>query len=171
MKPVMILGYMLAISITGCASTEPVFDMVDKAPVLKHVMLPTPATDSDSVVPGIGNVPYLVQEDDTERRHLVVSFDEHTTQPELLHTVHFKTDSHQMSQAEQRSLKNKRHLFNEGVTLSGYADPRGTDNYNQKLSEKRVANVRHSLNELGISTRGECAYGESRIPDILNCEE
>ena len=171
MKSAFSFGSILALALTGCAVSEPAFDLTGKEPVLKHVMLPTPATDSDSVIPGVGNIPYVEPVDGTERRFLAVSFDSEHSEPDLLHTVHFKTDSHQMSAAEQNALKANRYLFKDGVTLSGYADPRGSDEYNQRLSEKRVQNVRQKLNQMGVSTDRECSYGENRLPDIHNCEE
>ena len=48
------------------------------------------------------------------------------------------------------------------LSLEGYADPRGTDNYNAKLSERRVRAVRDALqaggveqNRVRIGARGE----------------
>ena len=37
------------------------------------------------------------------------------------------------------------------IGLNGYADPRGSTNYNQKLSERRVAAVRAAVEAGGVS--------------------
>ena len=51
---------------------------------------------------------------------------------------------------------------NAELSLEGYADPRGTDTYNMKLSERRVKAVRDALvsggvdaNRVRIGARGE----------------
>ena len=55
------------------------------------------------------------------------------------------------------------------VGIDGYADPRGTDPYNQALSERRVDTIRGALVTAGVPadkiTTG--AYGEMR----LKCHE
>jgi peptidoglycan-associated lipoprotein len=55
------------------------------------------------------------------------------------------------------------------VGIDGHADPRGTDPYNQGLSERRVNNIRDALVTAGVS--GEKihtgAFGESQ----LKCNE
>ena len=55
------------------------------------------------------------------------------------------------------------------VGLDGYADPRGTDKYNQALSERRVNSIRDALLSAGV-TRDKIqtgAFGEMR----LKCQE
>jgi outer membrane protein OmpA-like peptidoglycan-associated protein len=55
------------------------------------------------------------------------------------------------------------------VGLDGYADPRGTDKYNQALSERRVNAIRDALMSAGVS-RDKIqtgAFGEMR----LKCQE
>jgi outer membrane protein OmpA-like peptidoglycan-associated protein len=51
------------------------------------------------------------------------------------------------------------------VGIDGYADPRGTDQYNQRLSERRVNAIRDALVEAGVS--GDKiktgAFGEQRL--------
>lgn len=162
-------AYFLFIALSGCTTAEPLFETASKEPLLKHVMLPTPVSNSDSINPGTGNVPYLAEENDTERRFLAVTFDEHNSQPELLHTVHFATASHNISQSEKAELNANASRLPNDVTLSGYADPRGEDEYNKHLSERRVESVRKALTRLGIYTDKECAYGENRFPNVQNC--
>jgi outer membrane protein OmpA-like peptidoglycan-associated protein len=55
------------------------------------------------------------------------------------------------------------------VGIDGYADPRGTDKYNQALSERRVNTIRDALMSAGV-TRDKIqtgAFGEMR----LKCQE
>jgi outer membrane protein OmpA-like peptidoglycan-associated protein len=55
------------------------------------------------------------------------------------------------------------------VGIDGYADPRGTDKYNQALSERRVNAIRDALMKAGV-TRDKIqtgAFGEMR----LKCQE
>jgi peptidoglycan-associated lipoprotein len=55
------------------------------------------------------------------------------------------------------------------VGIDGYADPRGTNEYNQALSERRVNAVRDALVKVGVSG-GKIqtgAFGEMR----LKCQE
>ena len=55
------------------------------------------------------------------------------------------------------------------VGIDGYADPRGTDKYNQALSERRVNAVRDALMRAGVA-RDKIqtgAFGEMR----LKCQE
>jgi outer membrane protein OmpA-like peptidoglycan-associated protein len=55
------------------------------------------------------------------------------------------------------------------VGLDGYADPRGTDTYNQALSERRVNTIRDALTSAGVG-RDKIqtgAFGEMR----LKCQE
>jgi len=55
------------------------------------------------------------------------------------------------------------------VGIDGYADPRGTDKYNQALSERRVNTIRDALTKAGVA-RDKIqtgAFGEMR----LKCQE
>jgi peptidoglycan-associated lipoprotein len=55
------------------------------------------------------------------------------------------------------------------VGIDGYADPRGTNEYNQALSERRVNAIRDALMKVGVS-RDKIqtgAFGEMR----LKCQE
>ena len=50
------------------------------------------------------------------------------------------------------------------LSLNGYADPRGTSPYNQRLSERRVASARKALIDAGVPTNRirTDAFGERR---------
>ena len=50
------------------------------------------------------------------------------------------------------------------MQLEGYSDRRGDSDYNQVLSQRRIATIRRILDENGIATDRirEYAYGESR---------
>jgi peptidoglycan-associated lipoprotein len=55
------------------------------------------------------------------------------------------------------------------VGIDGHADPRGTDRYNQALSERRVGAIKDALTKAGVSAEKiqTGAFGESR----LKCNE
>jgi peptidoglycan-associated lipoprotein len=55
------------------------------------------------------------------------------------------------------------------VGIDGHADPRGTDGYNQSLSERRVSAIKDALMKAGVPTEKiqTGAFGESR----LKCNE
>ena len=55
------------------------------------------------------------------------------------------------------------------VGIDGHADPRGTDRYNQALSERRVAAIKGALTKAGVPADKiqTGAFGESR----LKCNE
>ncbi|HXV81670.1 MAG TPA: OmpA family protein [Candidatus Binatia bacterium] len=51
------------------------------------------------------------------------------------------------------------------VGIDGYADPRGTDPYNQALSERRVNAIRDALVKAGVASDKikSGAFGEQRL--------
>ncbi|MGZ6140108.1 MAG: OmpA family protein, partial [Myxococcaceae bacterium] len=50
------------------------------------------------------------------------------------------------------------------VTLGGHADPRGTEEYNLHLSQRRAASVKKYLTALGVAPKSldTIGYGENR---------
>jgi len=62
--------------------------------------------------------------------------------------VHFAFDKSDINDADLTALKNFKtaHPNIAGITIDGYADTTGTDNYNYALSERRCAAVKQSLN-------------------------
>src|SRR6185503_3557868 len=57
----------------------------------------------------------------------------------------------------------KNYYPNSAITIEGFADPAGSEQYNLRLSRERAENVQRSLMSLGLSgpTR-VIGYGESR---------
>jgi outer membrane protein OmpA-like peptidoglycan-associated protein len=55
------------------------------------------------------------------------------------------------------------------VWIAGYADPRGDDEYNQKLSQKRVESIREALVKAGVpgDRIRTAAFGEN----FLKCKD
>ncbi|MGB4882831.1 MAG: OmpA family protein [Neisseria sp.] len=139
---------------------------------IKHTMRLTPGGQSDVAELSIENIPYVQLEDGAETRYVSVVFDEHEEEPALLHAIHFKTGSANISPREKSTLASRAPTFpKSGIALAGYADSRGAVPYNQTLSENRVKSVARYLSTLGILIDDECAYGESSIPSIQNCGE
>lgn len=103
---------------------------------------------------------------------IMLSFrDADTGQRKLLHTVYFKTDSATLGVSEKHRLSGLAPILRrQGVTLSGYADPRAGTEYNNRLATRRVANVTRHLKQLGVTVNRDCIFGESRLPDSDLCE-
>ena len=100
-----------------------------------------------------------------------LSFNDADGQHKLLHTVYFKTDSAVLSPAEERRLTRLAPVLRrQGVTLSGYADPRAGTAYNNGLAKRRIDSVAAYLNRLGVTVNRECVFGETRLPDSELCE-
>lgn len=56
------------------------------------------------------------------------------------------------------------------IEIAGHADPRGTSVYNQKLSERRAAEIRRSLEKSGVKAKiTVVGYGET-YPVVTNCK-
>jgi outer membrane protein OmpA-like peptidoglycan-associated protein len=59
------------------------------------------------------------------------------------------------------------------VGIDGHADPRGTDRYNQALSERRVSAIKAALMQAGVPAEKiqTGAFGESRLKCTDKTEE
>ena len=100
-----------------------------------------------------------------------LSFNDADGQHKLLHTVYFKTDSAVLSTAEKRRLTRMAPVLRtQGVTLSGYADPRASTAYNNRLAKRRIDSVAAYLGHLGVTVNRECVFGETRLPNSELCE-
>ena len=71
-----------------------------------------------------------------------------------LNDILFDFDKSDIRSSEQSKIDDVLKVAKENPTveigLNGYADPRGTSKYNQKLSERRVASVKNVLVAGGI---------------------
>ena len=80
----------------------------------------------------------------------------------------FRTGETSLMETEIPRLQQLGHLLSSRpdlqLRLDGFADERGDTNFNQALSEARVASVRHALEEFGISPERiqAGAWGESQ---------
>ena len=61
-------------------------------------------------------------------------------------------------------------LRRQGVTLSGYADPRAGTIYNNRLAKRRINSVAAYLGRLDVTVNRECVFGETHLPDSELCE-
>lgn len=82
-------------------------------------------------------------------------------------SVFFDTDQHVLRPDAQATLRDvaKQIRADGGSTISvaGHTDSRGSDSYNQALSERRANSVRQALAaQLGGATIAATGYGESR---------
>lgn len=100
--------------------------------------------------------------------------------PILLRTVYFDFDKHELDEEDIARLNDvKRVLENQPgyqLTISGHADDRGNENYNERLSRRRAQAVYRYLVSEGLSRTKIImkAYGEARpaIPCMgSNCSE
>lgn len=97
---------------------------------------------------------------------IVLAYNAPGSQRQLLYTVYFDTDSARLRPREKHSLARLLPYWQSGgVTLSGYADPRGTTAYNDRLAKRRAANVAAYLEGLGVTVNRRCTFGERRLPD------
>lgn len=103
-----------------------------------------------------------------------------SVEPTLLRTVYFDFDRYNLdNEALERLGDVKKVLDNQPdlrITVSGHADDRGNDGYNERLSRRRSHAVSKYLTEQGIDKDRIIllAYGESRpaIPCMgTNCSE
>ena len=100
-----------------------------------------------------------------------LSFNDADGQHKLLHTVYFKTDSAAVSVSEKRRLSQLVPVLRTpGITLSGYADPRASTAYNNRLAKRRIDSVAAYLGQLGVTVNRECIFGETRLPNSELCE-
>lgn len=69
-------------------------------------------------------------------------------------SVYFEFDSHALDSADRDVLSRDRACTTErgssSLTLTGHADPRGTEEYNMALSESRARAVQQYLRRLGV---------------------
>ena len=85
--------------------------------------------------------------------------------------VYFRTDSAALSAYEKQALRRATPMLRQqGVTLSGYADPRAGVEYNNRLAARRAESVARYLDGLGVRVNRRCIFGETRLPDSDLCE-
>ncbi len=92
-------------------------------------------------------------------------------------SLHFQTNSAQIEQHYLQSLANlaelSREIENPRILVTGYADPRGSNADNQRLSEQRVDSVVRALLSYGINAEqiSTGAFGENQsLSEIDNPE-
>jgi peptidoglycan-associated lipoprotein len=75
--------------------------------------------------------------------------------PKNLEDVYFDFDMWALTNQAKKSLTAQAELLkqnaNAAITIEGYADERGSTEYNRILGEKRALEVRRFLTELGVS--------------------
>ena len=70
---------------------------------------------------------------------IALSFQTASGEHKVLHTVYFRTDSAALSAYEKQALRRATPMLRQqGVTLSGYADPRARVEYNNRLAARRA---------------------------------
>lgn len=117
-------------------------------------------------------LPYLQEKTKSQKSDFGIDLTFDLPNGRAIHTVYFDTASSKLRPSEKHKLNAIiQNLDGTNVYLSGYADPRGSDSYNDKLSKARVAAVNAYLKEHGLNVERKCAYGESKIPDYQLCEE
>lgn len=102
---------------------------------------------------------------------IALSFQTVSGEHKVLHTVYFRTDSAVLSAHEKQALQRAAPMLRQqGVTLSGYADPRAGVEYNNHLAARRAESVARYLDGLGVRVNRRCIFGETRLPDSDLCE-
>lgn len=168
----------------GCAGSD-IKPLVDEKPTASYSVYTNPILELElqetSIVnslpddkdPAISDdTPSSFSENDmnTEERH-VASKDDNTASiietPETS-ILYFATDDYQLLTEQQNALKQyvKFLMANPNITLviNGHADIRGTESYNQALSEKRAQSVYDLLIAEGVPTNqlATMGFGESQ---------
>jgi peptidoglycan-associated lipoprotein len=85
-----------------------------------------------------------------------------------LEDVHFEFDKWDLSEQTKKTLSAQADILKQNptaaLTIEGYADERGSREYNLALGEKRAQEVRRFLAELGISNAVKVvSYGKDRL--------
>ena len=75
------------------------------------------------------------------------------------HTVYFGFDKHEISKADMDRLNAYLDGAEKGLMAGGHTDTQGPDEYNMKLSEKRLQSVMKVIEERGFKVDGNF-YGE-----------
>ncbi|XSG83445.1 MAG: peptidoglycan-associated lipoprotein Pal [Methyloligella sp. ZOD6] len=93
-------------------------------------------------------------------------------------TVHFQTDSTNLTPQAQGILRNQARWLNQypqySITLQGHADERGTREYNIALGSRRATTVRNFLAQQGVNPARmrTISYGKERpvaVCDNISC--
>lgn len=88
--------------------------------------------------------------------------------------VYFTTDSVQLTQEAQQTLRGQARWLNQypkyTITIEGHADERGTREYNLALGARRAAAVRAYLTQLGVNPRRlrTVSFGKERPVEVCN---
>lgn len=135
---------------------------------------PVEESDTDSWKNSIGDTSA-----DSETVTLEVSIPENISAPVASASIlpvnniyYFDTDKFEITEAmkEQLQLHAKYLLANPGTRLviNGHADERGTESYNQVLSEKRADAVHEILVNLGVPEQQLARYGHGESLPLSN---
>lgn len=93
-----------------------------------------------------------------------------TPEPTPEHITYFAFDSANVSKTEQKALKKVvPNLKESNILVAGFADPLGSDEYNQKLVQERAENVKKYLSKNGIAKDKIKAIGVGKAQNP-NCE-
>lgn len=80
------------------------------------------------------------------------------TGPCTLDTVYFAFDSSTLEPSARDAIAKNAQCMREraigGVKVTGYTDPRGTEEYNLALGDRRAHSVEQYLNSLGVDAKG-----------------
>ncbi len=83
----------------------------------------------------------------------------------ITHTVYFEFDSDEITNEEQKKLSQlikKVSEYDYFITFEGHTDNRGSEAYNEKLSERRAKSVQNFINQ--YKNVKIIAYGEKVLP-------
>ena len=150
------------------------------APVPEPVILanPEPAHDEPIIIfvsePAVEEkVVAIVAQPEIEKKVIVL----------VLEDIHFDFDSSALTKEAREILKRNIQILNENpkakVRIAGYTSASGTDDYNQKLSERRANAVKDYLISENVATPERLSvigYGETKpaeyeaTPDIIHTE-
>lgn len=114
------------------------------------------------------SAPMMKSEEPTPQPVVVAAVPEMPEKVVVLQDTHFDFDKSSLTPEARVLLDSNIRVLKENpktfIRVSGYTSASGTDEYNQKLSERRADSVRNYLTQGGIPTRKitVIGYGESR---------
>ena len=134
---------------------------------------PDPDNDQDTILDADDQCPLDPETmngvDDEDGCPDMVRVDRETRQIRILEPVHFATASHRILRRSHGMLDEMAALILQKpelgrVSVEGHTDSRGSERYNQRLSERRAQSVMEYLVEAGVEAERLEAhgYGESR---------
>tara|TARA_B100000700_G_scaffold331687_1_gene467099 strand:+ start:39194 stop:39733 length:540 start_codon:yes stop_codon:yes gene_type:complete len=120
---------------------------------------------------------HLTEEEKEKYNNFKENINNKLNSSHLLQKIYFKTDTHDINEKSLNYLYNMISALdnyqNLNYELTGYADNRGTENYNLNLAKKRIETIKELLINFDIPKRNISTInkGESEAKSYENVED